>query len=146
MNRTARVATLAATTVLGLSALAACSSSSDTASSGAESPAPSSSAPSSAAPSSSAPSSAAPSADAAKTATITIKDFKYDGPTSVAPGTKITITNEDSEAHTVTAASGDAFDVKIDPGKSATLTAPASGTYKFDCTFHGNMHGTLKVT
>jgi plastocyanin len=146
MNRTARIVTLAATTVLSLSTLTACSSSSDTATSGAKSPAPSSSSPSSAAPSSAAPSSAAPSADAAKTATITIKDFKYSGPSSVPAGTKITIKNEDSEAHTVTAHTGDAFDVKIDPGTSATLTAPAAGTYMFDCTFHGNMHGTLKVT
>ena len=77
---------------------------------------------------------------------IMIKDFKYSGPSSVKPGTKITVMNGDSEAHTVTADSKGGFDVNVAPGKSATFTAPSSaGSYKFHCTFHSNMHGTLKV-
>lgn len=78
---------------------------------------------------------------------IMIKDFKYSGPSSVKPGTKITVMNGDSEAHTVTAdSSNGGFDVNVAPGKSATFTAPSSaGSYAFHCTFHSNMHGTLKV-
>ena len=76
-----------------------------------------------------------------------IKDYKYSGPASVAPGTKITITNADSEAHTVTADKAGAFDVNVAPGKTAELTAPSkAGVYPFHCTYHSNMHGTLKVS
>lgn len=77
---------------------------------------------------------------------ITIKDFKYTVPASVAPGAKISVKNNDQVAHTVTADSGKAFDDMADPGKTTTFTAPMKpGSYKFHCTFHGNMHGTLVV-
>ncbi len=77
---------------------------------------------------------------------ITIKDFAYQGPGTVAPGAKITVTNQDSEAHTVTADSGNAFNVTIAAGATATFTAPSSpGSYAFHCNFHGNMHGSLTV-
>jgi plastocyanin len=63
----------------------------------------------------------------------------------VAPGAKITITNGDSQAHTVTSKAG-GFDVKVDPNGTATLTAPSKpGNYLFVCTFHANMAGTLVV-
>ena len=76
-----------------------------------------------------------------------IMDFKFTGTTTVAAGTKITIMNMDSEAHSVTADAGNAFDVKIDPGATATLTAPSKpGTYAYQCRYHSNMHGSLKVT
>lgn len=150
MNRTTRVAAVTATALIGLTGLAACGSSSDSSGASAASTAAASSpstAPSSPAASSSAPSaSASKSAPAAKTAEITIKNYKYSGTSSVAPGTKITVTNNDTEAHTVTADTGSAFDVKIDPGTSATFTAPGSaGSYAFHCTYHSNMHGMLKV-
>ncbi|MEP7089506.1 MAG: cupredoxin domain-containing protein [Nocardioidaceae bacterium] len=156
MNRTTRVAAVTATALIGLSGLAACGSSSDSSGASAASTSSSSSssaasspsaAASSPAASSSAPSaSASKSAPATKTAEITIKNFKYSGTSSVAPGTKITVTNNDTEAHTVTADTGSAFDVKIDPGTSATFTAPGSaGSYAFHCTYHSNMHGMLKV-
>ena len=46
----------------------------------------------------------------------------------------------------VTADGAAEFDVKIDPGRSATFTAPTRpGSHPYHCTFHRNMHGTLKV-
>jgi plastocyanin len=76
---------------------------------------------------------------------ITIKDFKYTDPASVAPGAKITVKNLDSIAHTVTADSGGSFDDQSQPGNS-TFTAPTKpGTYPYHCTFHPEMHGTLVV-
>ncbi len=82
----------------------------------------------------------------AAAAVITIKSFAYSGASSVKPGTMVTVKNEDSEAHTVTADAGSAFDVTIDPGASATFTAPTKpGDYAYHCTFHSNMHGTLTV-
>jgi plastocyanin len=79
-------------------------------------------------------------------AVIHISKFAYQTPASVSPGATVTVMNMDGEAHTLTADSGSAFDTKIDPGKSATFTAPMKpGTYAFHCTFHGNMHGMLVV-
>ena len=128
---TARIATIAVTTLVGLSGLSACSSSGYQSSSS---------------PSSSAASSPSGGSGTSKAATITIKNYGFSSPASVASGTKITVTNQDSVAHTVTADSGGTFDVKVDPGKSATFKAPASGTYKFHCTYHSSMNGTLKVS
>jgi plastocyanin len=94
---------------------------------------------------SSSSSGASPSA-ASSAVVIHISKFAYQTPASVSPGAKVTVMNMDGEAHTLTADSGGAFDTKIDPGASATFTAPAkAGTYAFHCTFHGNMHGMLVV-
>lgn len=88
----------------------------------------------------------APSATAdAAEAVISITDFAYQVPASVAPGAKLTIKNGDSQAHTVTSKAG-GFDVKVDPTGTATLTAPNKpGSYPFVCTFHANMSSTLVV-
>jgi plastocyanin len=78
-------------------------------------------------------------------AVISIKDFAFKVPSSVAPGAAITIRNGDSQAHTVTSKAG-GFDVKVNPNDTATLTAPNKpGNYPFVCTFHANMTGTLVV-
>jgi plastocyanin len=78
--------------------------------------------------------------------TITITDFAYDVSGTVEPGSMVMVTNRDSEAHTVTADSKKAFDVKVDPGATVMLEAPdAPGTYRFHCTYHSNMEGLLRV-
>ncbi len=78
--------------------------------------------------------------------TITIKDYEFSSVPEVAPGTRITVTNEDTEAHTVTADTGGAFDVAVPPGASRTFTVPAkAGAYPFHCIYHSNMHGSLTV-
>lgn len=77
-----------------------------------------------------------------------MKDFAFSPANlEVRPGEKITVVNEDSAAHTVTATEGDAFDTgSIAGGKSGTFTAPSeAGEYDFVCTFHPNMTGTLTV-
>ncbi|WP_248760350.1 cupredoxin domain-containing protein [Pseudarthrobacter sp. SSS035] len=78
---------------------------------------------------------------------ITIKDFEYGAPLTVAPGTIVTVTNMDSAGHTVTADQGQAFDVDVrGSGGTATFTAPsAPGSYPYYCTYHPNMRGTLIV-
>ncbi len=84
--------------------------------------------------------------DAAGDAMIHISSFKYMTPTTVSPGATISVMNMDSEAHTVTADTGKAFDVKAPPGKVVTFTAPTEpGKYKFHCTYHSNMQGVLVV-
>lgn len=109
--------------------------------------------PTSSAPSSSAPADTGSSASSASSApssgkvVITIKDFKFSGPSSVKAGATITVMNQDSEAHTVTADdSSGGFDVKVDGNGSATFTAPTKpGDYAYHCTYHSNMHATLTV-
>lgn len=79
--------------------------------------------------------------------TIVIKNFGY-APSNltVTAGAKVTVKNEDTATHTVTADSG-AFDTgDISPGHSATFTAPKAGHYAYHCAIHNFMHGTLTVS
>jgi plastocyanin len=85
-------------------------------------------------------------ASSASTASITIKDFGYTVSGSVTPGEKVSVHNDDTTAHTVTADTGSLFDVTVPPSGTATFTAPAkAGSFPFHCDFHANMHGTLTV-
>jgi len=79
--------------------------------------------------------------------TITIKDFAYGDPLSVAPGATVAVTNIDTATHTVTADNGAVFDAQVKgSGGTATFTAPTQpGSYPYHCTYHPNMHGTLIV-
>ena len=77
--------------------------------------------------------------------TITIAEFAYQVSGKVAPGTRVKVTNEDTEAHTVTARNG-TFDVTVAPGATATFKAPAkAGSYAFYCIFHTGMEDELTV-
>lgn len=81
-------------------------------------------------------------------ARIVIKNFLFDPATlKVAPGTVVTVVNEDQVTHTATASSGHAFDTgNIAGGKSGTFTAPtAAGSYAYTCTIHPFMKGSLTV-
>ena len=88
-----------------------------------------------------------PSAGGSVAVGITIKDFGYQGPPSVGPGTTVTVTNLDSQAHTVTADDGSSFDAAVNgSGGTAIFKVPAKpGTYTYHCTYHVNMRGTLVV-
>lgn len=82
-----------------------------------------------------------------QTATMTITDFTYRGPGSVAPGQQIEVVNRDDVAHTVTARDGpDTFDVNVPAGATVELVAPdRPGRYAYYCVYHANMTGTLTV-
>ncbi len=99
-------------------------------------------------PSSTSMPSASSSSTAPAPAKMSIKDFKYTVPTSVTPGAKITVTNNDGLDHTVTSDKAGVFDAVI-PGSGGThtITAPTKpGTYPFHCIYHSNMHGVLVVS
>lgn len=83
----------------------------------------------------------------ASPARITIQGFAFGASLTVPPGTEITVINRDGAGHTVTADDGKSFNVSVaGGGGSATFTAPsAPGTYKFHCTIHPSMHGSLVV-
>jgi plastocyanin len=99
------------------------------------------------APASSAPVSSAPAGTHPAAAnSITIQNFSFTALT-VKPGATITVTNKDPVDHTVTADSGDAFNVRVTAGATATFTAPTkAGTYAYHCTIHPGMHGSLVVS
>lgn len=76
---------------------------------------------------------------------IIIKNFAYTVPSSVAPNAKITVTNRDGVAHTVTMKAVN-IDVVVQPGDKRTFNAPKSaGTYNITCDFHSFMHAKLVV-
>ena len=88
------------------------------------------------------PGAATPAGDAR----VTIKDFTYDVPDSVEPGETVTVVNEDSAPHTLTAKDKGGFDVQVAGGATQTFTAPKEpGEYGIICTFHPQMSGTLVV-
>jgi plastocyanin len=66
----------------------------------------------------------------------------------VKAGATVTVKNLTSAQHTVTAdTTAGGFDLAIDPGKTATFTAPSKpGAYGFHCNIHTYMMGTLTVT
>lgn len=148
MTRLSRIGIATAAAAFAVSGLSACGSSDSSSaaptstSSASEDAAPSSEAPESASESTS-PDDAAP---AAEPVVLTIKDFAYSDVGTVAPGTEITVKNDDDAAHTVTAEGKGDFDVILQPGKSATFKAPSEpGKYAYTCTYHANMTGTLVV-
>jgi plastocyanin len=88
-----------------------------------------------------------PSAASNGSGSLSIADFTFKPASLTAEhGTAITVTNNDSTAHTVTADDGHSFDTgDVDPGSSATLKPLKAGTYKYHCSIHSFMHGTLVV-
>jgi len=78
------------------------------------------------------------------TAAIAIKDFAYGAPLTVAPGTTVTVTNQDVAGHDVVSDDEGKFRTPVlEQGESGTFTAPTEpGTYKFSCSLHpGSMSG-----
>ncbi|MFD6988347.1 cupredoxin domain-containing protein [Streptomyces sp. NPDC059943] len=79
---------------------------------------------------------------------VTIDNFKFQpAALTVAPGAKITVVNEDTTTHTLTATKGATFDTgDLAPGRRVTITAPSkAGDFPWDCTIHPFMKGTLTV-
>jgi plastocyanin len=78
---------------------------------------------------------------------ITIKDFAFAPKTLKAKaGQPITVTNEDSAAHTLTADDTSFDSGSLAKGKSYTFTVAKPGTYTYLCDIHQYMKGTLTVT
>ena len=86
-----------------------------------------------------------PAASGSGTAQITIDSSFVFHVTPVKAGSTVTVKNDASVMHTVTDDNG-GFDVTVDPGKTATFTAPAAGAYPFHCKIHTTMKGTLTVS
>jgi plastocyanin len=90
------------------------------------------------------------SSSPAKTATaIQISNFLYKpDPITVKAGAKVSITNEDDTAHTVTdKGTARTFDSGTIKGNATgTVTFSKPGTYAYFCEFHPTMAGKVTVT
>ena len=82
-----------------------------------------------------------------KNITVRMIGNKFDpAEMTVARGTTVTWSNEDSVEHTVTAANG-AFDSgKLKSGQNFGYTFNEVGTFEYRCTIHPSMTGKITVT
>ena len=77
---------------------------------------------------------------------ITMQNTAFNVAGPVKAGATVNIKNNDPFTHTVTSDDGTSFNVSVDAGKPATITAPSKpGSYKFHCNIHSSMHATLIV-
>lgn len=79
--------------------------------------------------------------------TINISNFTYyPASVTVKVGATITFTNEESVEHTATSNTEGLFDTgTLNKGQSVRLKMNKVGTFSYHCSFHGFMHGTIKV-
>jgi plastocyanin len=82
----------------------------------------------------------------AATRAVTISDFAFSPRTiTINVGDRVRWTNTDAIVHTATATSG-AFDTgDLGEGESASVRFTVPGTYRYVCTPHPTMTGTIRV-
>jgi plastocyanin len=92
--------------------------------------------------------SAGPSTRSTATGTlITISNFMFSPMAlTVSPGATISVTNKDSDTHTLTATSGQFNTGDIAQNQTKTFKAPMhAGTYRYICNIHQYMMGSVTV-
>jgi plastocyanin len=78
--------------------------------------------------------------------TVDIHDHTFDPASlNVAAGTTVTWTNNDTEAHTVTADDGLFDSGVLEPGQSYSTWLGGSGTVSYHCEIHPDMKGSVVV-
>jgi len=84
---------------------------------------------------------------AVATAAITIQDFAFGDPITVATGQEVVVTNSDGVAHTWTSTDA-VFDSSsiAGGGYSFPFSFDEAGEYDFFCTIHPSMTGSITVT
>jgi plastocyanin len=78
---------------------------------------------------------------------VQIQNFAFHPPTmTVAPGSKVSVTNTDQTTHTFSAVNGSFDSGDLNGGTSVSVVAPTKpGTYAYRCNIHQYMHGVLTV-
>ena len=94
------------------------------------------------------PPSTTPTTAPSSSAAITIMAFKFSpNPLAVAVGTVVTTTNaETSVSHTWTSDTGAWDSGTLAPGQSSTFTFSSAGTFKYHCSIHPTMTGSVVVS
>jgi len=88
----------------------------------------------------------APSGDAVRSAEVEIEDFAYrPDPVTIEEGGKVIWKNRDSAPHTATAEDGSFDTGTIEEGKLKSESFKQPGTYRYVCSIHPQMHGTIEV-
>ena len=93
-------------------------------------------------------STAATATTTAATATnaAAIKGFAFQPDVlKVEVGAKVTWTNDDTVAHTVSADTNSFASGNLQPGGSFSFTFTRPGTYAYHCSIHPSMHGSIVV-
>jgi plastocyanin len=77
---------------------------------------------------------------------IDIMQFKFSQPILTVPvGTTVTWTNEDEDAHTVTADDGRFTSAGLDHGEAFSYRFTTPGTYAYHCALHPHMTARIVV-
>jgi plastocyanin len=91
-------------------------------------------------------STAATTTAATATNAATIKGFAFQPDVlKVEVGAKVTWTNDDTVAHTVTADTNSFASGNLQPGGSFSFKFTRPGTYAYHCSIHPSMHGSIVV-
>ena len=81
------------------------------------------------------------------TARVEIQAHGFSAPTlTVKPGTTVTWTNRDDDAHTVTSVANTFRSHGLDTGETFSYTFTRPGTYEYFCSLHPLMTGKVVVT
>lgn len=92
------------------------------------------------------PAAASPSAGAAAPKVVSIKDFAFSPQTLTVPsGTTVTWKNLDDEPHTVRGADAQIRSDALDQDETYSVRFDKPGTYKYGCSIHPKMSGTVVV-
>jgi plastocyanin len=93
------------------------------------------------------PKGAAPPGRAVAANTVAIKNFTFaPAAVTVRAGTTVTWKNTDEEPHTVSATGGPFHSGTLNTGATYRYTFTKPGQYRYLCTIHPFMHGTVVVT
>jgi plastocyanin len=147
--RTSRIPIVVSLVALVVAACGGSSSPAPAASSAASAPSTTAAAPTTAASSSSESTAAASQASSAAAGSnaVEMKNIAFN-PTSVTvkPGDKVTWTNNDSFAHTVTLDDNSVDSGEVAAGATFENTFATAGTFAYHCKIHAVMHATVTVT
>lgn len=88
-----------------------------------------------------------PGGESASGDAVKIADFNFSPATlNVKAGTKVTFTNEDGFAHTVTAKDKSFDSGNLDQGDTFEHTFAEAGTFEYRCAIHNSMTGKVVVS
>jgi plastocyanin len=88
-----------------------------------------------------------PVAPAGASTAVEMKDLAFNPASLTVPtGSKVTWTNNDTTAHTVTFDDASADSGALEPLSTFDHTFATAGTFAYHCNIHSFMHGTVSVT